>query len=604
MYAIGILGNSPRRIFMKKSILSVLLALVLALSCVTLFGCESETNENETIGTVGTTLTLWLPAAAGTEVDDEAVINVENAINEFTQKNFTTAVKLKVFPADEYDSIVLSKLYQIKEAEDAAAAAEAAARRANREKKNGKNTETETETETDAADSVVEFETTDASKYILPDDENGKKVYDYEYEHAYMNASIFASYPAVESNQFDIFLVHGFEEFELLYNDFLLTELTNNVSSYVNSAFMKGAVYDGTLSVIPNNRPAGEASAMLINKSVCEQLFYDPERFDSVEKLFSYDSSGISFIEDVKNSLPDVIPVAGNYKATNIHYFSNTDDSTFSLLAALVSPDVDRWDSFGMDNVFRNGNFVNSYRLNKRIREIIRPVDFDGAENFAVGFFNGSFEELQKYKDDYKIVTLQNPKLSREEVFKSAFAVSSYSKNPERALQIIDAINTNTELRTILQYGQEGVHWRYDVENTDVIHVMSDKYKMDMTETGNCFITYPGDGRPISDWDAAKEFNVNLFLPYTYGFSSVSKTTAELVDDLTKRSAEMYERIEAMSYAEFNENFDKLRDEVDNLESYQKLSHIFGVNPAQDENFIEDESLPVLFLDYVNLRGW
>ena len=109
MYAIGILGNSPRRIFMKKSILSVLLAFVLALSCVTLFGCESETNENETIGTVGTTLTLWLPAAAGTEVDDEAVSNVENAINEFTQKNFTTAVKLKVSPADEYDSIVLSK---------------------------------------------------------------------------------------------------------------------------------------------------------------------------------------------------------------------------------------------------------------------------------------------------------------------------------------------------------------------------------------------------------------------------------------------------------------------------------------------------------------
>ena len=609
---------------MKKSIVSVILALVLSLSCVVLFGCGDEETASDSIGTVGTTLTLWLPAAKGSEVDDEAVINVENAINEFTQKNFSTAIKLKVFPAEEYDALVLSKIYEEKQYQDMMDAAAAAERKANRDKK--KNTDTNTDTgsdaeteaesvtesaavtesdaETDALDSVIEIEKTDPNLYILPADENDKRPYDYEYEHAYMNASVFASYPAVESSQFDIFLIHGFDEFKLLYDDMLICELPNNVSAYVNPAFIKGATYGGVLSAIPNNRPAGEIGVMLINKSVCEKLYYDPERIDSVEKLFTYDDSGISFIEDVKNSLPGITPVVGNYTPSNVRYFSKDDDGSFSLVSALVSPDIDRWDSFGMDNVFRNGNFVKSYALNKRIGEIIKPADIDSAGEFAVGFFKGTYEELQKYKEDYQIVTLQNPQLSREDVFESAFAVSAFTKNADRAMEIIDAINTNTELRTIIQYGAEGVHWRYDVEDPSVIHVLSDKYKMDLKETGNCFMTYPGDGLPISAWDDAKEYNLKLFLPYTYGFASDCETTSALLDDLKRESAGIFARIEAMTYTEFNEKLEDLRNEVDNLDCYKKLTHVFGINTEEDKDYIEDESLPVLFLDYVNVRGW
>ena len=589
---------------MKKSIMSVILALVMSLSCVALFGCQEEEQQSESIGTVGTTLTLWLPAARGSEIDDEAVINVESAINEFTQKNFSTAIKLKVFPAEQYDSYVLSKIYEEKQRQDKLDELAAAERKANRDKKNGTNTATDTQTETETKESVIEIEKTDPELYILPADENNKRPYDYEYEHAYLNASVFASYPAVASGQLDIFLIHGFDEFKLLFDDMLICDMPNNVSSYVNPAFIKGARYGGTMSVIPNNRPAGEISVMLINKKVCEQLYYDPERFDNVDKLFTYDDSGISFIEDVKKSLPDVTPVVGNYTPSNIRYFSKDDDGSFSLLAALVSPEIDSWDSFGMDNIFRNGNFVNSYRLNKRIKEIVEPADINTAKEFAVGFFKGTYEELQKYKEDYQIVTLQNPQLSREEVFETGFAISSFTQSESRALEIIDAINTNTELRTILQYGQEGVHWRYDVENTDVIHVMSDKYKMDLKETGNCFITYPGDGLPISVWDDAKQYNLNLFLPYTYGFESSCETTSELLDTLKAESDAMFAKIEAMTYAEFNENLDNLRKEVDNSDTYNRLSHVFGINPEEDKNYIEDESLPVLLLDYVNVRGW
>lgn len=587
-------------------------------SAFALTGCGEEEEEVQTQDRIGTTLTLWLPAAEGSEVDDEAVINVENAINEFTQKNYTTAIKLKVFPAKDYDSIVLSKLYEIKAATDAAAAAEAAARKAKRDaKKNASTTagtSDETEAETTETEKMIEIETTNPEDYILPDDADGKKVYDYEYEHAYLNASLFTTYPAVETDQFDIFLVHGYEEFNLLNGDFLLSDLTpslksapsKTMKSYINNAFLNGVQQGGLTYLIPNNRPAGEISAMLINKRVCEELYYDPAEFTSVEKLFTYDDSGISFIEDVMKAKPDIIPVAGNYTASNIKYFNSDDDNSFSIIAALVSSDVDAG-SFGLGNVFANTNFVNAYKLEKRIEDIVKPAAFDPDKEFAVGFFKGTYEELEQFEDDYQIVNLQKPQLSTEELYASCFAVSSFTKNVDRAMEIITAINCNTELRTILQYGQEGVHWRYDVEDENVIHIMSDKYKMDLKETGNVFITYPGDGRPISDWEGAKASNVDLYLPYTIGFDYKTEDTEPLLKELTAKSEEIYKRIEAMSSEDFNSNLNALKAEVNKLDCFQKLSYTVGVDPELDKsgkmNLVE--SIPYLLSVYAaDVRGW
>ena len=597
---------------MKKSLLSIVLAALMCFSCFALSSCQSETEVDNTGTKVGMTLTLWLPAAEGTEVNDEAVVNVENAINEYTQKNFSTAIKLKVFAAEDYDSMVLSKIYEIKAIEDAAAEAEAAARRAKRDaKKNGTSTAQTTEKETESTTSYLDIDETDPNKYIIPDDENGKKPYDYEYENAYLNAALFTEYPSVESNQFDIFLVHGYEEFSLLYSDMLLSDLSSNyandskeLQSYINGNFILGAIADGSLYTIPNNRAVGEVGVMLINKKVCEELYYDPTEFDSVEKLFTYDNSGISFIEDVKNSLPDIVPVAGNYTPSNLQYLSLTNDSTFSLLCALVSPEITSYSDFGMSNVFRSTNFINAYRLEKRINDIVKPVDFDTAEEFAVGFFKGTYDQIEEFADDYEIVTLQLPQLTKEDVYDTAFAVSAYTKNLDRAMEIVTAINTNTELRTILQYGKEGVHWRYDVEDTSVIQILDDSYKMDMKETGNAFVTYPAAGVPISAWASAKNNNTYLYLPYTYGFSCLNEDTEALLQDLAEKSAEIYARIEAMSFEEFNNSLDKLRNEVDSIDSFKRLSYVMGTSDELDRIMKEEQSLPSVFLIYVNERGW
>ena len=644
---------------MKKRLLSLLLAVVMFMTAVLMTGCGKEEEEEETTEIVfPVTLTLWLPAAEGSEVDDESVVYVENAINEFTQSNYKTAVKLKIFPADQYDSYVLSKIYELKDAEDKAAAKAAEERRKKREEKkkstsaaddtataNDISSETagvesaadaavestvDNESVTDTSADVVsdvltdteetsedtwEMQKTDPAKYILPADGDGKRPYDYEYKNAFLNSSLFTSYPQVESDQFDIFLIHGYEEFQLLNGDYLLSDLTSNydneskiLKSYINANFIKGVKYEGALSMIPNNRSVGNSQVMLINKKVCERLSYDPSLFTKIDSIFDYDDTGISFLEDVIKNAPDVTPVAGDFKIPNIKYFSETDDDTFSLITAQIDSGTTEFMPFvkTIKSPFEQTTFLNNYRSYKKLHALTTPAAFDSAKEFAIGFFTGSAEEIEKYSEDYQIITLQYAQLTRDEAFASGFAISSYTKNMDRAMQIITAINTNTELRTILQYGKEGVHWRYDMEDDSIIRILSNKYKMDINETGNAFVTYPDEGLPISAWSFAKESNKSLYLPYSYGMVSSTPQTDPLLKDLAAKSKDIYNRIQAMSLEEFNSNLESLREEVKAFESFDKLSFYFdGSDPKKEAEMDPEESLPMIFNEYAtNTRGW
>ena len=616
---------------MKKRLLSLLLVITMVFSAFILASCgenDDEEVKDEVEYRVNTTLTLWLPAAEGTEIDPASVLNVESAINEFTQKSFNTAIKLKVFPADEYDSFVISKICEIKEAKDIQDAKDAEARRKKIEEANkaasGETTSADSDGTTAADSETVNEEDivieSDTNQYILPAEEDGKRAYDREIDVKSLdpadapafaeNASLFNEYPPVESDQFDIFLIHGYDEFEFFNTHYLLEDMTSSIveesraiNDFVNKGFIKGALVEGILSFIPNNRPVGESEVMLINKKVCEELYYDPARFDSVDSLFTYDNSGISFIEDVKKSLPDIVPVAGQLNAPNTEYFSLDDDGSFSIISSMVSPDLNDFNSFSMVNTFKNSNYINTVRNEKRIKDISDFADIETCGEFAVGFFTGTYDEIKKYEDDYAVVTIQNPKLTREDVFAKGFAISTYTKSFDRAMEIITAINTNTELRTILQYGREGVHWRYDVEDGSVINVLSDKYQMDITETGNVFCTFPGADRPISDWSYAKENNLKLYLPYTYGFVSDSEKTSPLLEQLKTKSSEIKARVDAMSFNDFTNNLDALKKEVDSLDYFQKLTYVF-TNTDDDNSWVYEESLYQMFYEYINNRGW
>ena len=102
----------------------------------------------------------------------------------------------------------------------------------------------------------------------------------------------------------------------------------------------------------------------------------------------------------------------------------------------------------------------------------------------------------------------------------------------------------------------EGTHWKLNDKDDTVIDIISGDYKMNLVETGNVYMTYPGEGIPMSYWDYAKEQNLAVLGdPYMQMDPAdyITYETRDLYDQLAEMSKEYYDNIAAMTAEEFKE---------------------------------------------------
>jgi hypothetical protein len=124
------------------------------------------------------------------------------------------------------------------------------------------------------------------------------------------------------------------------------------------------------------------------------------------------------------------------------------------------------------------------------------------------------------------------------------FAVATTTLSVERSMQIITYLNTNTEIRNLLQYGIEGQHYIFDDKNE--VKLMEDKngdkYEMDIYATGNAFLAYPEPGMKASIWENGKKQNRDSLVEPLLGFdlAEYAKTATQFGTPVTIKSSKPY----------------------------------------------------------------
>jgi putative aldouronate transport system substrate-binding protein len=135
-------------------------------------------------------------------------------------------------------------------------------------------------------------------------------------------------------------------------------------------------------------------------------------------------------------------------------------------------------------------------------------------------YAKGDFVDLENYRKDSYVVKYEMPVATEEEIFSSVFVISSYSvENPTtnpRAMDFLYYLNTDVTMKTLLQYGVEGVHYELVYAEDDInlenpsIKIISDDYSMNTLYTGNIYKTYRAEGVTLADsWETAKEQNLD-----------------------------------------------------------------------------------------------
>jgi len=140
---------------------------------------------------------------------------------------------------------------------------------------------------------------------------------------------------------------------------------------------------------------------------------------------------------------------------------------------------------------------------------------------------------------------LGQPITSSNNVRATMFAVSSTSKNPERAVMLLDLINSDKELYNLLVFGIQDVHYK-KVGDNRIEPIADSGYTTDGGWAfGNTFHAYLLPGQPDDVWDQTKKLNESAKVSPLSGFIFNTEPVKVEVANCTKVWNEMHLLVES-----------------------------------------------------------
>ena len=519
---------------MNKRLIALFLCLVMMLS-VFLAGCAESTEEDakeelaEAKVASNMTLTMWIVSES--PVTETIRNDVSKAINALTKAKYKTQLEIHYLSEEEYFEKVTDAMEAFAQA------------------KKEQNAEKPVETDTNG-------ETVGTTVEEIVTDEHGM----------YRD-----NYPIVLENQVDIIyigdvkdgegnlLMSGQQMYNELRSDNWLAALdeaikgdAKKIKEFVSPTLLSAVQEKGVTYAIPNNNVIGEYTYMCLNKELVDRYLMQGHLTRGSIKSFANEYvyqylNKIAIYEEKLFPEKSLLPVDATYEEclAFLAYYWNIDTEDYSINSdefsifgtPLFGSQPSRGsDAVGVQSLLENEEFVTHYLALNKFRMDTETVFFRNEENadktydtYGVKFVKGTLAELTvvdgvSYYDEgdvrYYVVPVSYPTATAEDIYGNMFAVATTTLNVERSMQIVTYLNTNTQIRNLLQYGIEGQH--YTIENGAVSRV-ADKtgnyYNMDIYATGNAFLAYPEPQMDAAIWENGKKQNRDSLVEPLLGFN-------------------------------------------------------------------------------------
>jgi len=614
---------------MSKRLISLVLC-VLMLASVFMTSCSKEEIE---LNTSASALTLTMLAITDTQVyyteEEYAALTdeqkahveevkaqydaVEEAINKITKSKYKTQLDIFYYTAEQYYDMLEAKMLRTEVVVEESASARKAYKNFQRTEKRNGNTD-----ELDVYNKFCE-ENPELAKYIeapIVVDEDAPETEKADKE---------IVYPTVDPDQVDILFVGSYEQYMdyiekgwlSKLNDVLNSGVAKKLQSYVYPAFLDAAKTDKGTYAIPNNTIVGEYTVLLVNKAMCD-------KYSDINQISClYDT--VSLVEDVAKYETGIDPVwHRSYRGyTNVHFWSveyndieveetvvnedgttsvetvtslvyNMDPTRFSAIGTVYRPDYSTGTAdakyYAPSNLLLDPNFSNQLIALKTFEYNNYYGKKDSTNEFAVAVVKGSGKDLEIYEEDYYSVILEYPVATEEDLFGSMFAVSSFTSDLNRSMEILTLLNTDAEFRNLFQYGIVGTN--YEVNDEDCAERLPDNlYMMDVYKTGNVFVAYPDAdaGMNQKTWEYAKTQDLDVKINPTIGFTITPEDlpSNKGIDDMIRVTEDFQSKIDACSsVTELTRVISNLAAQIE-AGTYLKDIKQFVLNPisTEEKNF-------------------
>ena len=545
---------------MNKRLIALFLCLVMMLS-VFLTACAEDSEEDakneleEAKVASNMTLTMWIVSES--PVSEEIRTDVSKAINSLTKAKYKTQLEIQYLSEEEYFSKLTDAMEAYKQAK----------------KQQNADKPVETGSDGEPVGTTVEEIITD--------------------EHGMYRDN----YPLVLENQVDIIYIGDVNDGEgnllmsgqQMYNklregdwlaalDEAIKGDAKKIKEFVSPTLLSAVQEKGATYAIPNNNVIGEYTYMCLNKEMMDCYSLQGHLTRGSIKSFAneYVYQFINMISIYEKG--DLLPVDATYEEclAFLAYYWNIDTEDYSINSnefsifgtPLFGAQPSRGqNAVGVQSLLENEEFnshylaLNKYRLSDKDNakagkdsfyfrnDANKDRDYDA---YGVKFVKGTLAELTvvdgvSYYDEgdvrYYVVPVEYPMATAEDIYGNMFAVASTTLSVDRSMQIVTYLNTNTDIRNLLQYGIEGQH--YTIENGTVSRV-ADKYgnyyDMDIYATGNAFLAYPEPAMDPAIWENGKKQNRDSLVEPLLGFdlAEYASTATQFGIPVTVTSAKPY----------------------------------------------------------------
>lgn len=485
-----------------KRLLGAFLSLAMAVPlCLT--GCQKEADDIDKQSSIRQNVTLNMYILTEEHTDPEQAKAVQMAINEILLPSYKTTMKINYLTADEYWGAIEQMEQDTIEYNEKLEAEAEAAKEAAKEANLNKNKTDKTE---EAEGVPSEDEVEDEFNNLIDD--------------------IFESDDIVlENPQIDIFVVDSVEKYHELIAEDRLTALDSYITlenktlnSYVYPTFFTGAKLN-TVSTygIPVNKPIGQYEYLVFNKELLDKYGFDAESMKTFDSLESY-------LAVIAANEPNVVPLAHAAEPQFFEYYKNEGG------AVGIGSDLMLRSAFSegyAEQVHDHYATVRRYRTAGYL-----AANYTEGTPFAVDIRKGYGYSPEQWSADegteYECVVYKRPLATNDNTLNSIFVVSSLSKNPSRATEVISLFNTNAELANLLQYGIEGTHYYLNNDTGKIRVNPTGGYVMNNDYTGNHYIKYDLDTEE-NHLEAFKQQNLDSLISLYYGFVPELTLQDELV---------------------------------------------------------------------------
>lgn len=301
----------------------------------------------------------------------------------------------------------------------------------------------------------------------------------------------------------------------------LLDSHGKELKETINPLFLEGATINGNLYGIPANKEVGQQMGWTYNKAMAEEAGV-LEIMESAKTLADLEPA----LEKIKAKNPELkMPLAAGsgffpympydyLLGENLPFGIALEGDTTKIVNIYEQKDVKDTLST-LRNFYQKGYIHSQAATDTDPHEMSVQNWFVRKEQYAPGAV-----EMWSSNAGYDVgyTASHDPLTINNSVTGSVMAISAASKNPEKAMEFLNLLNTDEYLRNLVDRGIEGVHYTTNEDGTITKTEDAQKYSMPSWALGNVFLTKTYDTDAKDRIEQYEAFNAEAVASPTLGF--------------------------------------------------------------------------------------